>query len=1194
MTIFNSAKMKYYFWNKAIVKYFFNEKFANRQILLNITQGGIEKISEKNNFGGINEFKIAVLSFGNMEFQKKMKRLNDIFKDDNQKLSLNSEELQLRKDRKENPPFLACLVFLVLATREASSSYYEKLEILINSCRGFVFSKIFPHKALDRHIFKAWDLLEEWSYRKYPNLGYFNATKRNWGPHYTVIRVNSQRILTNLERRQIYDYLRKGGFSKNLIPNLNQLDYLLSLFTWRYQNIFGISKFSTKWEELKHDTIINVVLNDLQRGLWNVVGMVNIEVLNITPFIIIINDGKLKLVYRCDIDEGIIKQPIVIGGYTIQPSTTYSGWSDEIVFMNKLLIDGLNINSGNYILRLKEKTLRVFEKSEIIYGENGWIETNQIKKGNEYLLLVKSSGKNSLNDFLKNCTEYPNETFQTLPGGICVFYLQEAQKTYNILNNELKEIKENEQTDAKTTDEIIKIEGGIKAKGDTHFFSFAPPKIILNNYSEQYYKIQINDHDVNVNSNSDLHCSQANSKINITFKTQNPLTLKIKYECTNEENINEKAEITIHIIKPNLKQDYKDLNYVGETSTNYKILPPNNLHSNINLNANNITTNAVNRYCLTKEELNIDLIKKEFGWQQLQLNSNFANVKVDDKEHFKKAIVIFKNKCKEYNTVFNEDKIIEIVKYIQKFEFLCKHCKKKTEFEKILNECEKLKSFYYPYLLWTKLKENKFEDFLVLIDDFIAYYHSFLPISIGKDVLVRNIDNENNFYNYESLIKIITKLILTFIGSNAQTNFTKIQEFISPTKQNNQFNKNLILLNCNIYIRYFNSFINSKLPEYYYSKFKSQNGWYDFSIFNDEIASAEIRNSELSGTDLYSDYGITAISHYENEKLYSKSQFSIFDNVFIYLKKEFYPTHFQHKTEFKQFCYFVDSLSLCISDFAANSIYSEKPTISLLYKQKEKNKYYLHGARTTEYLLYWQKEANEKNICLEIKDQPTSLANLYPKTIFFIASETEIKNLVTYLNDNYKFGIECNLDKELAIKYLEKSISIENCINPNQLADIAPSNNNEIRHFNPMNFRFEETIQNGNATLIEERHHYAGNTYYIFENNEYRKINCEWGKMYILKKLNKNIVFHCNSTNEFLVPISIHLPKLIVRALTACSGFVPQKTKFKTYKGYNLQYLYDNIEDYNKYWYVYQNVSKEFAKIIFEKLGQTETNLMKH
>ena len=133
-------------------------------MLLNITKGGIEKISKIHQLGGINDFKKTVLSLGNIEFQKKVKNLNEIFQTENKHENWNKQEVKLWYDRQKHPPFLACLVFLVLAIREKGGGYYDKLEKLITGCYGFYFNTVMPNKVLDRHIFKAWNLLEKWSY----------------------------------------------------------------------------------------------------------------------------------------------------------------------------------------------------------------------------------------------------------------------------------------------------------------------------------------------------------------------------------------------------------------------------------------------------------------------------------------------------------------------------------------------------------------------------------------------------------------------------------------------------------------------------------------------------------------------------------------------------------------------------------------------------------------------------------------------------------------------------------------------------------------------------------------------------------------------------------------------------------------------------------------------------------------------
>ena len=1189
--------MNYYNWNKVLTEHFFKDKFANRQVLLNITKERLE------NLAGVVDFKKAVLSFGDKNMQNKIKKLITIYKAEEQQINLSDSEIQLWNERKDYPPFLACLVFLVLAIREEGSGYYEKLQKLINNCNGYQYCDIFPKNTLDRHIFNAWKLLENWSYDNEPNIGIFKTTTRTSQSYYTVIRVTSQKLLSNSERRKVYNSLREDGFSKNFIPNKIQLDFSLSNFTWKYQNYFGISKKMSSYETIKKETVFNVILNDLQRGLWEAEGVENIEVLNIHPFIIPGVDN-LKIVYRADIDY--LHDTNYFGNYEVSPSKTHIAWSKEINIENNVLLNGFSQANDNFILNFKGRKLRVFGRSDKIYGENSWEEINQINIGNEYLILVHESLQ-SLFSSNKAWTEYPNDTVQNLPQSFNIFYTEQSSKKYVISQDKLIEITNSDKIDKEPINNID-IKGGILARGKNSYFTFAPPKLILRDYDSNF-KIYLDDNKINPNiKDNRLHILKTQNDLILSLKTNAPLKVVIKYTFINEESEEITDSKKINLVKPKLSDKYKEINHIGEIQNDYKISIPQKNELTFDITKESDTNKYIDKYCLTTKEQNIENIKSEFGWPKPTGNGNFI-ITIDANLHYETAIQQFEAKCQQHNNEIkanvSEEKIIKIVKYIQQFEFLStevKHSKK--DFDTILLKYENVRDLYLPFLIWDSLTrycvnqtDNNRDFFLTLFDDFLGAYHWYLLESVGKTRLIYSEKYQGKFYLYKKLVEVVIKQIIVFIGIKPLKSLLKIQEFIKPVTK-----KNDIFENINIFLKHFNQYSDNELPLYFYNQFKKQNGWYNFTILDKEKALHEIRNKQLRREDFKSEYILAAISHHSDLKVYGKkfqdNDVSLQKNIYKLLKKRYYPSDFNHGAEFNRLIYSYDSLGACIYDNTKNRIYAEQPIISFINTDTNGNRrFVLSGARTPDFILYIQKEIkNHKDITLEIKDQPTKHTLLYPKILIFTAKEKQITSFVKILNENYKFNIKLNNTLELSKIYLQKSITIDNCLNKDGLPNLDPNAQSTHLYYDLNGYKFKQDETKDNILLIKEQHNYGKSYYYIYNriNNEYRELNCEWGVMFLLQKYNQNVCFYNKEEQLFLVPISIQLPKLISRALTACSGMIPKKNKFKDFKGNNnitntnLESLYNQTEKYNKFWYVYENVSEDFASVVFEKLGQTK------
>ncbi len=134
--------------------------------------------------------------------------------------------------------------------------------------------------------------------------------------------------------------------------------------------------------------------------------------------------------------------------------------------------------------------------------------------------------------------------------------------------------------------------------------------------------------------------------------------------------------------------------------------------------------------------------------------------------------------------------------------------------------------------------------------------------------------------------------------------------------------------------------------------------------------------------------------------------------------------------------------------------------------------------------------------------------------------------------------------------------------------------------FNPLKLKFEVSTNHFDKNLCLLKYHFTNYhiRYKLWQNQKCYKdnnvrnkgIDPEWGRYFILYKLGKNVLFFDEKARSLAVPISVPLPRLINKALTLMSGYVPDP----------------KIINGNTY-EVYRNLIPSLTYNIFSQLGQS-------
>jgi len=135
--------------------------------------------------------------------------------------------------------------------------------------------------------------------------------------------------------------------------------------------------------------------------------------------------------------------------------------------------------------------------------------------------------------------------------------------------------------------------------------------------------------------------------------------------------------------------------------------------------------------------------------------------------------------------------------------------------------------------------------------------------------------------------------------------------------------------------------------------------------------------------------------------------------------------------------------------------------------------------------------------------------------------------------------------------------------------------------FNPSSLQFEATQDVEADTRLSQYSHPKQNTmsFYLWRNGQMAEIERDWGRYAVLKAMRSSVLFYDKRKFMMAVPISAKLPRLLERALTLCSGFVPEYRN----KSDSLSKILPKVKGFN----LFTAIPPQIAEMTAAKLSQT-------
>lgn len=318
-----------------------------------------------------------------------------------------------------------------------------------------------------------------------------------------------------------------------------------------------------------------------------------------------------------------------------------------------------------------------------------------------------------------------------------------------------------------------------------------------------------------------------------------------------------------------------------------------------------------------------------------------------------------------------------------------------------------------------------------------------------------------------------------------------------------------------------------------------------------------------------------------------------FNNLFINLyfeniSKEFGEEYYNNRWEVVRM---LDSLGYCEFDFEKREVFPCPPAIvslpggglkravltgvrspSIMKKIEDyviKNKKNIHLIKNTQKI----------NFYLYNKEKPASLP--FPSTI-----------LVEYFEEEYINGLAHEIGVQHKVKVPASWLLAEYSIGLKEYREKIlwdRTREDEVnwnkRYFNPEKFEFSKFPPTG-KDIYQLVEYQDPNTkqkeHWFWKNDIAAVIDRDWGKYEILSHMSKNVFLYDPRHHTLAVPLHLHLPRLLDRAVAMCSGQTPMITKTG---GKSIGNVPENTQVN-----VYLGVPPEYASMISSKLLQNTVN----
>ncbi|WP_190578231.1 hypothetical protein [Phormidium tenue] len=268
----------------------------------------------------------------------------------------------------------------------------------------------------------------------------------------------------------------------------------------------------------------------------------------------------------------------------------------------------------------------------------------------------------------------------------------------------------------------------------------------------------------------------------------------------------------------------------------------------------------------------------------------------------------------------------------------------------------------------------------------------------------------------------------------------------------------------------------------------------------------------------------------------------------------------------------LDALGHCDFDFTGNSVYVAPPALVRLpcagFPQAV-----LAGARSPQTLEQIKDICNSLGKHINVEIQPDDDLSLVPRRITVqVEDAEELRKIADSLKIHFK-------ENPAAWEILNFSGSLQDYLATRTWSD-APELNWQRQTFNTNFLQFHSHQDPEKNIRLSQYKNLKRNTqaYYFWRDGQSTEIDRDWGRYAVLSAMHINILFYDKRKFMMAVPIGAELPCLLKRALTLCSGYVPEYRD----KIDSLAKLLPKVKGFN----LFQSIPPQIAEMAASKLSQ--------
>lgn len=269
----------------------------------------------------------------------------------------------------------------------------------------------------------------------------------------------------------------------------------------------------------------------------------------------------------------------------------------------------------------------------------------------------------------------------------------------------------------------------------------------------------------------------------------------------------------------------------------------------------------------------------------------------------------------------------------------------------------------------------------------------------------------------------------------------------------------------------------------------------------------------------------------------------------------------------------LESLGHCDFDFTVNRVYVAPPALVRLpcagFPQAV-----LAGARSPQTLEQIKDICSSLGNHIKVEIQPDDDLSLIPRRITVQVEDVEeLRKIADSLKIHFK-------ENPAAWEILNFSGSLQDYFATRKWSS-APEINWQRQTFNTNSLQFHSYQDTETNIRLSQYKNPKISTkiYYFWRDGQSTEIDRDWGRYAVLNALHLNVLIYDKRKYMMIVPIGAELPCLLERALTLCSGYVPEyRDKIDC-----LGKLLPKIRGFR----LFQSIPSQVAEMTANKLDQT-------